>query len=126
MLRETPLHAGHIQSKLQAKNNRAIIMPPVPAWYTRPRPLDDIANHSVGRVLDLFDIETDLVGRWAGLGKSGWKRRPLAPCSTSTTRWTRRSRPPWQPQTPARPRPDMPKPSCPCAEAFRPAPPETR
>ncbi len=70
MLRETPLHAGHIQSMLQATNNGAIVMPPVPAFYTRPKTLDDIVNHSVGRVLDLFDIETDLVARWNGLGKS--------------------------------------------------------
>jgi 4-hydroxy-3-polyprenylbenzoate decarboxylase len=70
MVRETPLHAGHIQSMLQATNNGAIIMPPVPAFYARPKTLDDIVNHSVGRVLDLFDIETDLVARWNGLGKS--------------------------------------------------------
>ena len=69
MLRETPLHAGHIQSMLQATNNGAIIMPPVPAFYARPKTIDDIVNHSVGRVLDLFDIETELVERWAGLGK---------------------------------------------------------
>ncbi len=69
MLRETPLHAGHIQSMLQATNNGAIIMPPVPAFYAKPKTIDDIVNHSVGRVLDLFDIETDLVERWAGLGK---------------------------------------------------------
>jgi 4-hydroxy-3-polyprenylbenzoate decarboxylase len=70
MLRETPLHAGHLQSMLQATQNGAILMPPVPAFYARPKTIDDIVNHSVGRVLDLFDIETDLVARWAGLGKS--------------------------------------------------------
>ena len=70
MLRETPLHAGHIQSMLQATQSGAIIMPPVPAFYARPKTIDDIVNHSVGRVLDLFDIETDLVERWAGLGKT--------------------------------------------------------
>ena len=69
MLRESPLHAGHIQSMLQATSSGAIIMPPVPAFYARPQSIDDIVNHSVGRVLDLFDIETDLVQRWAGLGK---------------------------------------------------------
>ena len=69
LLRETPLHAGHIQSMLQATNNGAIVMPPVPAFYARPQTMDDIVNHSVGRVLDLFDIDTDLVARWAGLGK---------------------------------------------------------
>ena len=69
MLRETPLHAGHLQSMLQATHSGAIIMPPVPAFYARPKTLDDIVNHSVGRVLDLFGIETDLVARWNGLGK---------------------------------------------------------
>ena len=69
MLRETPLHAGHLQSMLQATHSGAIIMPPVPAFYARPKTLDDMVNHSVGRVLDLFDIETDLVARWNGLGK---------------------------------------------------------
>jgi 4-hydroxy-3-polyprenylbenzoate decarboxylase len=54
---------------LQATNSGAIIMPPVPAFYARPKTIDDIVNHSVGRVLDLFDIETDLVERWNGLGK---------------------------------------------------------
>jgi 4-hydroxy-3-polyprenylbenzoate decarboxylase len=70
MLRETPLHAGHLQSMLQATQSGAIIMPPVPALYARPKTIDDIVNHSVGRVLDLFDIETDLVTRWNGLGPS--------------------------------------------------------
>ena len=70
MLRETPLHAGHIQSMLQATQSGAIVMPPVPAFYARPKTIDDIVNHSVGRVLDLFDIETNLVERWAGLGKA--------------------------------------------------------
>jgi flavin prenyltransferase len=68
MLRETPLHAGHLQSMLQATQNGAIIMPPVPAFYARPQTLDDMVNHSVGRVLDLFDIPTELVQRWSGLG----------------------------------------------------------
>ncbi len=69
MLRETPLHAGHLQSMLQATHNGAIIMPPVPAFYARPQTVDDIVNHSVGRVLDLFDIQTELVARWKGLGQ---------------------------------------------------------
>jgi len=69
MLRETPLHAGHIQSMLQATHNGAVIMPPVPAFYARPKTIDDIVNHSVGRVLDLFGIETGLVERWPGLGQ---------------------------------------------------------
>jgi flavin prenyltransferase len=70
MVRETPLHPGHLRSLLQAAENGAIIMPPVPAFYAKPKTLDDMINHTVGRCLDLFDIETDLVTRWSGLGKA--------------------------------------------------------
>ena len=64
MLRETPLHAGHIQSMLRATEMGAIIAPPVPAFYTRPQTLDDIINQTVGRVLDLFEIDSGLPQRW--------------------------------------------------------------
>lgn len=73
MVRETPLHAGHLKAMTQACENGAILMPPVPAFYARPQTLDDMVNHTVGRCLDLFDIETDLVSRWAGMGKTGDK-----------------------------------------------------
>ena len=70
MVRETPLHKGHLRALLQASENGAIIMPPVPALYARPESLDDMINHTVGRCLDLFDIDTALVKRWAGMGKT--------------------------------------------------------
>jgi 4-hydroxy-3-polyprenylbenzoate decarboxylase len=70
MVRETPLHKGHLRALLQASENGAIIMPPVPALYARPESLDDMINHTVGRCLDLFDIDTDLAKRWAGMGKT--------------------------------------------------------
>ena len=70
MVRETPLHTGHLRAMLQAAENGAILMPPVPALYARPQTLDDMVNHTVGRCLDLFDIETELVRRWAGMGKA--------------------------------------------------------
>ena len=70
MLRETPLHAGHLQTMLQVTNSGAIIMPPVPALYAKPQSIMDMIDHSVGRCLDLFDIDTALVERWPGLGKS--------------------------------------------------------
>ena len=70
MVRESPLHAGHLRSMTQAVENGAIIMPPMPAFYAKPKSLDDMVNHTVGRCLDLFDIETDLVNRWAGMGNS--------------------------------------------------------
>ena len=66
MPRETPLHAGHCKLMLEASQLGAIIAPPMPAMYTRPATIDDIVDHSVGRVLDLLDIETKLVDRWQG------------------------------------------------------------
>jgi 4-hydroxy-3-polyprenylbenzoate decarboxylase len=66
MPRETPLHAGHCKLMLEASNLGAIVAPPMPAMYTRPTSIDDIVNHSVGRVLDLLNIDTGLVDRWQG------------------------------------------------------------
>ena len=67
MPRETPLHAGHCRLLLQAAEMGAIIAPPMPAFYNNPRTLEDAIDHSVGRVLDLLDIETGLVKRWKGV-----------------------------------------------------------
>jgi len=64
MVRETPLHLGHLRSMTQVTEIGAIVMPPVPALYTRPQTIDDIVDHSVGRVLDLFGIDNPLVRRW--------------------------------------------------------------
>jgi flavin prenyltransferase len=64
MVRETPLHLGHLRSMAQATEMGAIVMPPVPAFYAKPQTVDDIVNHSVGRALDLFGIDTSLVRRW--------------------------------------------------------------
>ncbi len=64
LLRETPLHAGHIALMQQATLNGAIIMPPVPAFYHRPQTVDDIVNQTVGRALDLFGIDLPSVKRW--------------------------------------------------------------
>ncbi len=64
MVRETPLHAGHLENMLKVTQLGGIIAPPVPAFYNQPQTLDDIVNHSIGRVLDLFDIDTRLVKRW--------------------------------------------------------------
>jgi 4-hydroxy-3-polyprenylbenzoate decarboxylase len=69
LVRETPLHAGHLKSMLQVTQNGAIVMPPVPALYIKPESVDAIIDHTVGRALDLFGLETDLVQRWNGLGK---------------------------------------------------------
>jgi 4-hydroxy-3-polyprenylbenzoate decarboxylase len=69
MVRETPLHLGHLRSMTQATENGAVIMPPVPMFYSKPETIDDIVNHTTGRCLDLFEIDTSLVKRWAGMGK---------------------------------------------------------
>lgn len=66
MPRETPLHAGHCKLLYEAAMLGAVIAPPVPALYNRPETLDDIINHSVGRVLDLFEIDTGMLKRWRG------------------------------------------------------------
>jgi 4-hydroxy-3-polyprenylbenzoate decarboxylase len=64
VVRETPLHMGHLRSMLAATENGAIIMPPMPAFYPKPKTIEDIVDQTVGRCLDLFDIETGLVKRW--------------------------------------------------------------
>ncbi len=66
MPRETPLHLGHCRLLVQAAELGAIIAPPIPAFYGAPKTIDDLINHSVGRVLDLFDIQSTLVNRWRG------------------------------------------------------------
>jgi flavin prenyltransferase len=69
LFREAPLHAGHIRSMMAATENGAIVFPPVPAFYTRPSTVADIVDHTVGRVLDLFGLDTGLVQRWTGQHK---------------------------------------------------------
>ena len=64
MVRETPLHAGHLRSLARLAELGAIIAPPVPAFYPLPESVDAIIDHTVGRVLDLFDVEVGAVRRW--------------------------------------------------------------
>ena len=64
LFRETPLHAGHIALMEQATRNGAIVMPPVPAFYSRPQTIDDLVMQTVGRALDLFEIDAQVVKRW--------------------------------------------------------------
>ena len=71
MLRETPLHLGHIRSMAAVTEAGAIVYPPVPAFYAQPKSLEDMIDHTLGRVLDLFDIDLGTVRRW-----SGDKQRP--------------------------------------------------
>lgn len=73
MVRETPLHAGHLELMEKAARYGAMIVPPIPAFYNRPATVDDIVNHSVGKALDLFDIPHSLYARW----KDGTEQGPV-------------------------------------------------
>ena len=64
LVRETPLHLGHIDLLGQAARCGAIVLPPVPAFYNRPQTVDDIVNHTVGKALDQFGIPHQLFRRW--------------------------------------------------------------
>lgn len=64
VVRETPLHLGHLESMAQLTRMGAVIFPPVPAFYHRPKTLDDVINQTVARILDQFDVETDMFHRW--------------------------------------------------------------
>jgi 4-hydroxy-3-polyprenylbenzoate decarboxylase len=67
MVRETPLHAGHIRSLAAVTEAGAIVYPPVPAFYSKPESLEEMVDHTLGRVLDLFGIDTHAVRRWEGV-----------------------------------------------------------
>jgi flavin prenyltransferase len=80
LVRETPLHLGHLRSMAAVTEMGAVVMPPVPAFYHRPATIDDIVNQTVGRALDLFGIEAGMVKRWGeapasgGIGKAPRRR----------------------------------------------------
>ncbi len=71
VVRETPLHVGHIRSMERLSEMGAIIMPPVPSFYHRPKTIEDIIDHTLGKILDIFGIEHNLFQRWAGLSGEG-------------------------------------------------------
>ena len=73
LLRETPLHLGHIRSLAAVTEAGAIVCPPVPAFYARPQNLSDMIEHTLGRVLDLFDIDIGTLRRWTGEKTRGGK-----------------------------------------------------
>jgi flavin prenyltransferase len=66
VVRETPLHLGHLRAMLRLAEMGAVILPPLPAFYPRPRTVDDVVNHTVGRILDRFGIAHGLVAEWTG------------------------------------------------------------
>jgi 4-hydroxy-3-polyprenylbenzoate decarboxylase len=71
MVRETPLHAGHLKNMLAATEMGAIIAPPMPAFYTLPQSIDDLVNHAVGRALDCFGLDMPGLKRWGEQRESG-------------------------------------------------------
>lgn len=78
-VRETPLHQGHLELMLRASQMGAILLPPVPAFYFHPKTIDDLINHTIGKVLDIFGINHHLFNRWGSdrvkktLRKKGFK-----------------------------------------------------
>jgi 4-hydroxy-3-polyprenylbenzoate decarboxylase len=64
MVRETPLHAGHLKSMLAVTEMGAVVSPPVPAFYAKPESIGQMVDHTVGRLMDLFDVDIGTVSRW--------------------------------------------------------------
>jgi flavin prenyltransferase len=77
-VREAPLHEIHLENMLRLTRMGVVIAPPVPAFYSRPRTIDDLVDHTVARMLDLFDIHTDASPRWQGQMEPG-QRVPVLP-----------------------------------------------
>lgn len=71
LVRETPLHTGHLRLMARASESGAMIMPPVPAFYHRPQTIMDIVDQTIGRALDQFEIDVGIVRRWEGVASAG-------------------------------------------------------
>jgi flavin prenyltransferase len=77
LVRETPLHTGHLRTMTQVSEMGAVVFPPVPAFYTRPKSVSDIVDQTLGRALDLFGIEAGTVKRWGeAVGPRGKRGKP--------------------------------------------------
>jgi flavin prenyltransferase len=74
MLRETPLHIGHIRNMATVTEAGGIVYPPVPAFYALPKSIEEMVDHTLARVLDLFDIDTGMAHRWTGDREKSKKR----------------------------------------------------
>lgn len=84
MVRETPFHTGHLRTMTQLSEMGAIIAPPLPAFYSNPRTIDDLIDQSLGRTLDLFDLEAPVTKRW-GEDLSGGRRKSIDASHTDDT-----------------------------------------
>lgn len=71
LVRETPLHLGHLRVLTSLAEMGAVVLPPMPAFYNRPKGLDDVINHTVARVLDRLQLPQSLVGEWQGTSPRG-------------------------------------------------------
>lgn len=91
-VREAPLHEIHLENMLKLARMGAVITPPVPAFYNRPRSIDDLVDHTVARLLDLFDIHVDDAARWNGIMSPGKRARPAQLRKATLPRASRRSR----------------------------------
>jgi 4-hydroxy-3-polyprenylbenzoate decarboxylase len=69
LLRETPLHIGHLKCMVALAEMGAVLLPPMPAFYNRPKDLDDIVNHTIARVLDRLNLPQTLVAEWQGTAR---------------------------------------------------------
>ena len=67
LVRETPLHLGHLRNMVKVTEMGAVVFPPIPAFYHQPKTIQDLVDHTVGKVLDIFDIKHELYKRWDGL-----------------------------------------------------------
>jgi len=77
MLRETPLHIGHIRNMAAVTEAGAIVYPPVPAFYALPNSIEEMVDHTLARVLDLFEIDVGKVCRWSGQRERPKSREPV-------------------------------------------------
>jgi 4-hydroxy-3-polyprenylbenzoate decarboxylase len=67
LARETPLHLGHLRNMEKVTEMGAVVLPPIPAFYHRPQTIQEVIDHTVGKVLDILDIEHNLFPRWSGI-----------------------------------------------------------
>jgi 4-hydroxy-3-polyprenylbenzoate decarboxylase len=91
VVREAPLSEIHLENMLKLARMGVVITPPVPAFYNHPRSIDDLVDHTVGRLLDLFDIHMD-TARWTGVMAVGKRPQPAAIRKAALPRASRRSR----------------------------------
>ncbi|MFC1932204.1 UbiX family flavin prenyltransferase [Chloroflexota bacterium] len=67
LVRETPLHLGHLRNMEKLTEMGAIVLPPIPAFYHKPKTIQELIDHTIGKVLDIFDIKHNLLTRWPGI-----------------------------------------------------------